>query len=90
MTDTLQVIESVQRTGYTVIDGVRVVQHTCTISSENPSQMRVAMIKMNADLYKSNRDICRNDFVVFEDAAYELQEELIAKAAAEAEVVEGE
>lgn len=79
MTETLQVVESIQRTGYTVIDGVRVVQHTCTISSEDPSNMRVGMVKLNADMYKTNRVTCRDDYAVFEDAAYALQEELIAK-----------
>lgn len=87
MSETLQIVESIQRTGYTVIDGIRVVQHTCTISSENPSQMRVGMVKLNAEMYKANRATCRDDFAEFEDAAYELQEELIAKNAVEAEVV---
>ena len=39
------------------------------------------MIKLNADLYRANRDICRADFATFEDAAYQLQEELLAKLA---------
>lgn len=79
MTDTLTYVDSIQRIGYTTIDGVKVVQHTCTIDSENPQKMRVAMIKMDAEMYKANREICRDDFAVFEDAAYALQEELIAK-----------
>lgn len=37
------------------------------------------MVKLNADLYRENREACRNDFALFEDAAYALQEELIAK-----------
>lgn len=80
MTDTLSYKDTIQRVGYTTIDGVKVVQHTCTISSENPEEMRVSMVKLNADLYKDNRETCRNDFAVFEDAAYELQAELIEKA----------
>ena len=79
MTDTLQVMETIQRTGYTVIDGVKIVQHTCTISSDEPTKMRVGMIKLDADLYGANRSICRDDFAVFEDAAYELQAKLIAE-----------
>lgn len=90
MSNTLQVVESIQRTGYTIIDGIKVVQHTCTISSENPEQMRVGMIKLNTDMYKSNRATCRDDFAVFEDSAYELQESLITKLKTESEVVEGE
>lgn len=80
MTDTLSYKDTIQRVGYTIIDGVKIVQHTCTISSENPEEMRVSMVKLNADLYRDNRETCRNDFAVFEDAAYALQAELIAKA----------
>lgn len=79
MTDTLFYTDSIQRVGHTIIDGVKIVQHTCTINSGNPQEMRVTMTKLNAELYKEHRDICRNDFAVFEDAAYELQAELIAK-----------
>lgn len=80
MTDTLSYVDSIQRIGYTTIDGVKVVQHTCTIDSENPQKMRVSMVKIDADMYKANRETCREDFAVFEDAAYALQEELIAKS----------
>lgn len=79
MTETLQVVESIQRTGYTVVNGERIVQHTCTISSDDPTKMRVGMVKLNTELYKTNRVICRDDYAVFEDAAYVLQEELISK-----------
>ena len=82
MTNTLEIKETIQRNGYTVIDGIRVVQHTCTITSDNPSEMRVGMIKLDAEMYRLNRNTCREDFAVFEDAAYALQEELLAKAEA--------
>lgn len=84
MADTLTYKDTIQRIGYTIIDGVKVVQHNCTIDSENPQDMRVTMVKLNAELYKANRDTCRDDFAVFEDAAYQLQEELIAKNTVEA------
>ena len=80
MTDTLIYKDTIQRVGHTVIDGVKVVQHVCTIDSENPQDMAVRMIKLNAELYKANRETCRDDYAVFEDAAYALQEELIAKS----------
>lgn len=83
MSNTLVYKDTIQRIGHTVIDGVKVVQHTCTIDSENPQEMRVAMVKMNAELYKDNRETCRADFAEFEDAAYALQEELITKKATE-------
>lgn len=83
MTETLSYKDTIQRIGYTIIDGVKVVQHNCTIDSENPEQMRVSMVKLDAEMYKNNRETCRSDFAVFEDAAYALQEQLIAEAHAE-------
>ena len=80
MTETLTYKDTIQRVGYTVIDGVKVVQHVCTIDSDNPQDMAVRMIKLDSNLYRHNRETCRNDYAVFEDAAYTLQEELIAKS----------
>lgn len=79
MSETLTYTEAVQRIGYTVIDGVRVVQHTCVIPTGNPKGMRISMTKLNAELYEANRDICRSDFAIFEDAAYQLRNEYLAK-----------
>lgn len=79
MSDTLTCTEFIQRIGYTVIDGVRVVQHTCVIPTTNPKEMRISMTKLNADLYEMYRDICRADFAVFEDAAYQLRDKYLAK-----------
>lgn len=79
MSETLSYKDTIQRVGYTTIDGIKVVQHTCTISSENPQEMRVTMVKLDTAMYKTHRDVCRDDFALFEDAAYALQEELIAK-----------
>ena len=80
MSDTLTCTEVIQRIGYTVIDGVRVVQHTCVIPLANPKGMRISMTKLNGDLYEANRDICRADFAIFEDAAYQLRDEYLAKS----------
>ena len=79
MTETLSYKDTIQRVGYTVIDDVRVVQYTCTIPIDNPKGMRIGIVKLNGDLYKSFRDICRADYAEFEDAAYQLQEECFAK-----------
>lgn len=83
MTGTLVYTDTIQRVGYTVIDGVKVVQHTCVIESSNPSKMRVSMAKVDSELYKIHRETCRADFATFEDAAYQLQEKLIAESSAE-------
>lgn len=71
-----------QRIGYTIIDGVKVVQHVCTLSLSNPKDISIRMTKMDVELYKANRDVCREDFAKFEDAAYQLQEEYLAKDSA--------
>lgn len=79
MSNTLTYKDTIQRIGYTTINDVKVVQHTCTIDSENPQDMRVIMVKMDTELYKEHRATCRADFAEFEDAAYTLQDELIKK-----------
>lgn len=79
MSETLTCAEYIQRVGYTVINGVRVVQHTCVLPIANPKGMRVSMTKLNAELYEANRDICRGDFAIFEDAAFQLRNEYLSK-----------
>lgn len=79
MSNTLSCVDTIQRVGYTVIDGVKVCQYTCVIPVTTPKEMRLGITKLNPDLYKAHRDICRADYAEFEDAAYELQEEYLAK-----------
>lgn len=79
MKNTLTFNDTVQRVGYTIIDGIKVVQYTCIIPTDKPQEMRIGITKMNTEMYKLHRDICRADYAAFEDAAYELQEEYIAK-----------
>lgn len=79
MSNTLTYTDTIQRVGYTTIDGVKVAQHVCILPLENPKGMRTSMTKMNAELYELNRDICRKDFADFEDAAYQLRDEYLQK-----------
>lgn len=79
MSSTLNYKDTIQRVGYTVIDEKQVCQYVCIIPSDNPMTMRVTMTRLNEDMYKEHRDICRADFAKFEDAAYILQEEYLAK-----------
>lgn len=79
MTKTLIYKDTIQRTGYTIIDDVKVVQYTCIIPSDRPEDMRIGITRLNTDMYKANRDICRADYAAFEDAAYELQEQFMQK-----------
>lgn len=78
MTETLTYSDTIQRVGHTIIDGVKVVQHTCVLPLSNPEAMRVSMTKLNSELYKEHRDVCRADFAAFEDAAFQLQADCIA------------
>ena len=71
--------DTIQRIGYTIIDEIKVVQYTCVIPVSRPQDMRIGITKLNTDLYKNHRDICRADYANFEDAAYQLQEECLAK-----------
>lgn len=77
MNNTLFYKDVIQRTGYTIIENVRVVQYTCVIPLDNPKDMRIGITKLNSDMYKANRDICRADYAAFEDAAYALQEQYL-------------
>lgn len=79
MDNTLSYKDTVQRTGFTIIDGIKVVQYTCVIPSDKPQEMRIGITKLDVDMYKTHRNICRADYAKFEDAAYQLQEEYLAK-----------
>lgn len=86
MSATLTVKDSITRTAFTTIDGVRIAQYTARIDSADPNNMTVSgIIKLDQEAYKANREICRADYAEFEDATYELQEKYIAQKAAETE-----
>lgn len=74
MSNTLTYKETVQRIGYTIIEEEKVVQYTLILDPTKPEDMRIGITKLNPELYKANRDICRADYAEFEDAAYRLQE----------------
>lgn len=75
MSATLTFKDSITRTGYTTINGKKVMQHSCTINADNPENMSLTSTKLDKEAYKENRDICRADIAEFEDAAYALQEQ---------------
>ena len=83
MSTTLTYNDSVTRIGYTKIEGEIAMQHTCTISTDNPNNMNFNSSVINQELYKQNRETCRADRAEFEDAAYALQEEYLAKESKE-------
>lgn len=79
MSETLVCAEFVQRIGYTVIDGVRVVQHTCVLPVADPKGVRVSMTKLNGELYEANLETCMQDHMIFQRAAFQLRNEYLAK-----------
>lgn len=79
MNTTLTYTDTVTRIGYTIIGGTKVVQYSCTIPMGKPEEMRITSTRLNPELYKEHRDICRADLAAFEDAAYELQDEYVKK-----------
>lgn len=81
MSNTLSFTDTINRVGYTIIEGVKVVQYTCVIPFSNPEDMRIGVTRLNSDMYKDirYREICRADYAAFEDSAFELQNELLAK-----------
>ena len=82
MSETLSFVDTIQRIGNTTINDVRVVRYTCTITVDRPQDMQIGISKLNTEMYKAHRDLCRADYGAFEDAAYQLQEELLAKIGA--------
>lgn len=81
MSNTLSFTDTIQRVGYTIIEGVKVVQYTCVIPLANPEDMRTGVTRLNPDMYRDvrYREICRADYAAFEDSAFELQDEMLAK-----------
>ena len=79
MASTLSYTDTIQRVGYTIIDDVKVAMYTCIIPCNKPEDMRMGITKLNSELYKANREVCRADYATFEDAAYQLQEEFAAR-----------
>ena len=62
---------------------VSVEGYSCTISSENPENIRISRYPMGTEgkkLYKEHREQCHADYAAFEDAAYQIQDSMLASA----------
>lgn len=79
----LNMKKSVTLTGESVIDGKQAEGYSATINSENPEDMNLSSWQQDKALYKANRTQCRQDAADFEDAAYALQDEMIAAMTAQ-------
>ena len=62
---------------------VSVEGYSCTISSENPEDIRISRYPQGTEgkkLYKEHREQCHADYAAFEDAAYRIQDSMLASA----------
>lgn len=75
----LEMKKSITLTGTSMIDGAQAEGYSATINSDNPEDMTLSSWQVDKNLYKANRTKCRQDAADFEDAAYELQDRLIAE-----------
>lgn len=75
----LKVEKSITLTGASIIDGAQAEGYSAKISSENPDDITFSNWQVNKALYKANRTQCRQDAADFEDAAYAVQDEMIAE-----------
>lgn len=77
--------KSITITGSSIIEGVIAEGYQAVIDGENPSEMNLSSWQQDKAAYKANRTQCRKDAADFEDAAYALQDEMIAEKEAAAE-----
>lgn len=84
----LNMKKSVTLTGSSIIDGTIAEGYQAVINSENPEDMTISSWQQDKVVYKANRVQCREDAAAFEDAAYALQDEMIAELAAKTESTE--
>lgn len=81
----LEMKKNVTLTGSSVIDGVVAEGFSAVIDSDNPEDISITSWQNEKKVYKANRTICRADEAAFEEAAYEIQDQMIAEKEAEME-----
>lgn len=79
----LKIEKNIVLTGSSLIEGVMAEGYQATIDSKNPENMTMSSWQSDRTAYKVNREVCRKDKAAFEDAAYELQDAMIAEKEAE-------
>ncbi len=70
--------KSITLTGNSTIDGVLAEGYQAVINSDKPEEMTISSWQQDKAAYKANRTQCRKDAAEFEDAAYALQDEMLA------------
>lgn len=79
----LTITKQVTLTGESRINGAVAEGYRAEISTLNPEDMTVTSWQVDKVAYKANRASCYADRAAFEDAAYGLQEEIVAGGKAE-------
>ena len=75
----LEIKKKITLTGESLIDGKQAEGYQATIDSANPEDMVFSSWQTDKALYKANRVQCRKDAAAFEDAAYAVQDAMIAE-----------
>lgn len=78
----LKTEKKIKFTGNSMLDGVIAEVYEATINSNNPADMNITSFQQNKAVYKENREQCWADRAAFENAAYALQDEMIAALSA--------
>lgn len=74
----MNIKRSITLTADTTIDGVVVMRHSATINSENPEDISISHPVLRKPEYRDNRTAIMSDYMAFEDAAFQIQQELIS------------
>lgn len=77
----LKTKKTITLTGNSTINDTIVEGYSASINSEDPTDITISSWPVDKTLYKANRVECRKDQAAFEDAAYELQDTMIAEMA---------
>ena len=73
----MDIKKSITLTADTKIDGNVVMRHTATINSENPEDITISHPVLRKPEYRDNRTVVMSDYMAFEDAAFQIQQELV-------------
>lgn len=75
----LETKKSITITGHSVIDGKRAAEYRASIDETSPENMIMTNSQLDKEVYKENRVQCRKDAAEFEELAYSIQDQMIAK-----------
>ena len=73
----LKTNKSTTLSGYSEIDGQKVVSLNANITQENAGNTYISQNILNARLYSSNRAECREDVQAFQDKVWFIEDEFL-------------